>query len=668
MNRVFWSVVMAGLLACNWAASAQNVKSPSATAFPRINVLSYKIDADLFPDDHDVKVDAVVEFETLEPTDRVIFGLSKGIETQKVLDERGEVLEHAHESSESLIQIKFGATLPAGTVRRLRFSYTGNFEKLTTFKRTGAEGFAYIGNEGTYLLYPAKWIPISGYLVDRARVELNLTVPLGFVVVSSGTLKKVTTKGITETFTWVSDREILPGAVIAARLFEKSVSKSGVNLVFYLEEKFIGEAEKFSTELEKVFNYYQGKFGKYPFGAALQIVQVDDSVRDLAGAAGVLFVQRKDLEARAFPVQLVARRLAYQWWLHALYPKTVGDLWLGEGFAYYSPALFFEEKVSSESFQNELVELAILALKFEGRGPIAQGSALGYAGDTYESIVAGKGAWVLHMFRTLLGDENFFKLLSQFFAQYEFKTVSIDDFQNLAAGYSKQDLRWFFTQWIQSAGVPEFTIEYISVKTKSGFKVRGAVKQDLDLFRMPVEIEIETKGKKEYQTIQVQGKSSPFEFETFTMPLRVAVDPKNRILRNADSLRLSVHLAMGKKLSDKGEFVDAIREFTEATKLDPRSSLAHYYMAETFYEQYNLQSAANSFRDALNGDLKPKWLEVWSHIYMGKIYDILGQRERAKAEYNKAINLKDDHLGAQSEADKYLNVPFTRERNPQNPS
>ena len=81
-----------------------------------------------------------------------------------------------------------------------------------------------------------------------------------------------------------------------------------------------------------------------------------------------------------------------------------------------------------------------------------------------------------------------------------------------------------------------------------------------------------------------------------------------------------------------------------------------------FYEQFNLQSAANSFRDALNGDKAPPWIEVWSYIYLGKIYDILGQRQRAMAEYNKAINTKDDTNGAQAEAKKWLATPFTRER------
>jgi tetratricopeptide (TPR) repeat protein len=115
-------------------------------------------------------------------------------------------------------------------------------------------------------------------------------------------------------------------------------------------------------------------------------------------------------------------------------------------------------------------------------------------------------------------------------------------------------------------------------------------------------------------------------------------------------------------LKQKGNYVEAIRAYENALRMNPRRSLAHFQLAEVFYEQFNLQSAANSFRDALNGDRDPKWIEVWCYIYLGKIYDILGQRQRAMAEYTKAINTKDDTNGAQEEAGKWLAAPFTRER------
>jgi hypothetical protein len=79
-----------------------------------------------------------------------------------------------------------------------------------------------------------------------------------------------------------------------------------------------------------------------------------------------------------------------------------------------------------------------------------------------------------------------------------------------------------------------------------------------------------------------------------------------------------------------------------------------------FFLQRTYQSAVNMFREALSGDLEPKWIEVWAHINMGKIFDLTGQRERAVNEYNLAIRTKDNTQGAQEEAAKYLKAPYER--------
>jgi tetratricopeptide (TPR) repeat protein len=104
-----------------------------------------------------------------------------------------------------------------------------------------------------------------------------------------------------------------------------------------------------------------------------------------------------------------------------------------------------------------------------------------------------------------------------------------------------------------------------------------------------------------------------------------------------------------------------VRAFEQAIKIDPKRSIAHYRLAEVFFEQMNLQASANTFRDALNGDKEPKWIEVWCYVYIGKIYDILGQRQRALAEYSKALNTKDNTNGALDEARKWTAVAFSRE-------
>src|ERR1700733_1314108 len=84
------------------------------------------------------------------------------------------------------------------------------------------------------------------------------------------------------------------------------------------------------------------------------------------------------------------------------------------------------------------------------------------------------------------------------------------------------------------------------------------------------------------------------------------------------------------------------------------SSLAHYRSGEAYLQEDNLQSAANEFREALNGDLDPAWTEVWSHIQLGRIFDVSGQHDRALNEYRQAARTGDNTNGALDEVNNYL--------------
>ncbi len=657
MKRALISLAFTLILAAGGLAQEREPEAAPA------DVLSYSIDAELVPENHELKASARVTFKVLRPADRLSFMLNRNLEVEQVLDEKGGVLDYEQDPGAGTVNVLFGRRAAPGEVVTIKLSYAGTFER-GAFQRERNEGIAYIGHEGSYLLHAARWVPLLSIGGDTATFEIRATAPLGVTVVGPGQPGPVKTQGIKETFTWISNREISGASIVAARYFEKTHDLGERRLVFYLQEKHLEHIQRYAETFEKAFAFYEKEFGVYSLGNEIKLVEVADAVVDKSGSAGLVFVNSKDLEPGRPLDQPLARALGYQWWLHMTGPESEADLWLSDALAYYSAALYAERQ-GEEAFQNALTDLAILALKFEGRSSISRALETGYGSETYEGIVAGKGAWTLHMLRKVLGDEKFAALIKglRSGSGSDSAALSRSELEQQAGTAFGGNISWFFVQWVDSIGVPDFKVEYLTLKTKDGYKVRGTIKQDLDLFRMPVEIEIETKGgKKEYTVINVQGKNSNFEVEAKALPIKVQVDPRNSVLRNSDSLKVSVHIAKGRRLFERGEFVEAIREFNEAIRLEPRSSLAHFYLAETFYEQWNNQSAANSFRDALNGDLKPKWVEVWSYIYLGRIFDILGQRERARAEYNKAINTKDDTFGAQAEAEKYLNQPFSRQR------
>jgi tetratricopeptide (TPR) repeat protein len=182
----------------------------------------------------------------------------------------------------------------------------------------------------------------------------------------------------------------------------------------------------------------------------------------------------------------------------------------------------------------------------------------------------------------------------------------------------------------------------------------------MDTFRMPVEIRIETDGNPEEKRIDVVGTSSEFSVESFGKPRTVVLDPNSRLLRYSTRMRVAVAIRRGEMFVETGNFAEALKEYQRALDAQRASSLANYRIGEVFFMQDNYQSAANAFREALNGDLEPKWVEVWAHINLGKIFDTTGQRERARNEFQLALRTKDNTQGAQEEAAKYIDQAYKR--------
>lgn len=631
---------------------------------PRIEIRDYRIEATLIPDVHELEAAAAITFKSLEPIDSITFDMSDNLSVHRVLDSEGVELDFDRNStSPGSLTVRFSRTLAGGSTATIRIQYRGGFDR-DRFSRIYSrdDSSAYIGMEGIYLLYSAKWIPILRFLTDRAPTSLEVTVPLGMTVIGAGVQSPVVTKGIHEVFGWTAKTPVLPGSIVAGNYSQKRLNIEDYRIDCYSSGQKLDSMQKAAETAVRILDFYHKAYGPPAAGRSFRLVEVDDRLSKQPGMMGTIFVTRSELARPTPPVRELARRIAYQWWQETVGIRDTGDLWLVDGMAYMSAAEYMGKVEGPEAYKEEIENLAVLALKFEKKSAVRVGLDLGYLTDEYESVVAGKGAWILNMLRGLMGDAEFNTMVRQYFHSHAGKAGGSSAFQKLAESAHGKELGWFFTQWVDTVGVPELETDYVVFKTATGFRVSGTVKQDRDLFRMPVEVGVVADGKQETKTIELKGKSTSFDLNSRTMPKQVVLDPNNKILRDSKELQTSVQLSIGNDLKESGSFVEAIRAYERALDLNPHRSLVHFRLAEVFYEQFNLQSAANSFRDALNGDKDPKWVEVWCYIYLGKIYDILGQRQRAMAEYTKAVNTKDDTFGAQAEASKWLAAPFTRER------
>ncbi|MBN2242755.1 MAG: hypothetical protein JW793_08690 [Acidobacteria bacterium] len=657
--KIFLALVAAGAVPAFYAQSGG-----ASFSRPAIAVQQYRIEAALIPDTHEIEAAATIQFLPEETTDYIVLELNENLWVRKVLNAQGIELEFEDGAlGPGILTVLFPKPLEAGTDASVRIEYKGGFDR-DPYSRIYSrdESSAYLGMEGSYLMYGAKWIPVDGLMASRAPTTMEVTVPLGLTVIGPGSRQPVITRGVSETFVWKADTPILPGSIIAGQYFQRDSRFGDLTLECFAKTENLQAIQEAAETVAGILDHYREIYGPSASGSRYRLVEVDDRLRNQHGMLGTIFITRSELARPSESRRNLARRAAYQWWQETVGVKSAADLWLADGMAYYSAARYLLKQNGADAYREEIEALAILALKFESASAVRDGVGLGYRTDRYESVVAGKGAWVLNMLRGLLGDSEYDDLVRRYIRECSDTGGSTEEFERMAESLYGKELGWFFTQWLDATGIPSLESDYVVYKTPDGFRVTGVVKQDRDLFRTPVEVALISGDRKLIEWIELNGRSSSFDITSFSYPEKIVLDPDKKLLRDSSELRASVQLALGNDRKDQGDYIGAIRAYEGALKINGQRSLAHFRLAEIFYEQFNLQSAADSFRNALNGDMDPKWIEVWCYIYLGKIYDILGQRQRAMAEYTKAVNTKDDTLGAQAEASKWLNAPFVRKR------
>jgi len=179
---------------------------------------------------------------------------------------------------------------------------------------------------------------------------------------------------------------------------------------------------------------------------------------------------------------------------------------------------------------------------------------------------------------------------------------------------------------------------------------------------MPVDLRVETDGKTEDQKIDVVGTDSQYVVDTFGRPRHIVIDPGDWVLKSSPDLQVRIAILKGQQLVAQNDLTGALAEYQKALEANPQSSLADYRIGEVLFTQRNFQSSVNYYRDALRGDGEPRWTEVWSHIALGKIFDITGQRDRAVNEYRLAVQTNDNTQGAVNEARASMQTPYKCQR------
>jgi hypothetical protein len=711
------TLVTAFLLAALAAQSAhaQAVPPPpgaqaAATRTVLFRAVTYDVRAGLDPDRQMLAAVATVTFEAVQAARVVEAELNANLRIKQILGSAGAAMPFERIPLSPKVTIPLATPLATGERITLTFEYEGPLAD-TEVVLAGGTRHAYIGEEGAYLLLSARWFPLTNYPANRWTGSFEITVPQIWTVTGTGaagepriatTAPVATPPPVPEqpqrprrpgqpapqptapeqaepagqprtTYPFRIEAPAAAGTFVAGPIQMVPVSAEGVSVSVFMPVGATETAREYGEAAAKALTFFSADFGPLA-DPSLTLVQLPNvaAVPQGDSGPGLILVSARQW-TRDVNYRLLARLVATQWWGQRIRPASADDLWLSDGLARYSEGLYVRHLAGEEGFNRALEDFAVGALMYEDAAPLGQAGRLEPFTAEYRAVVENKGATVFHMLRGQMGDENFSALLRDYFARFNGRSVTIADFQRLAqqkmdapAVGQPLNLTPFFSQWMNSTGIPDFRLEYTVLRMAKGFKIVGKVRQDLETFRMRVGVKVETEGNPEEATIDVVGTESDFTIETFGRPKPggIILDPHNHLLKGGPRLRVRAAISRGEFFAEQGKYYEAIQEYQSALERQKNSSLAHFRMAEAFFYQKNYQAAAQAFRDAIDGDREPKWIEVWGHIYIGKIFDITGQRERALNEYERARATNDDTGGAQAEVERLIKEPYAEPGRP----
>jgi tetratricopeptide (TPR) repeat protein len=638
----------------------------------------YDVTATLDPASQSIFAVAKVDFHAYEVSSVVRVELHPNLNVSEVKTAAGKTLSAARDNlNPLLLSVNLPSAAAANSTVTLTFTYTGPLVNEDNSPVPGVR-LASIYKDGAYLLLPARWFPLTAYPANRYTGTFRLTVPDTFAVAGTGkslspspVAAKSAAEGGRLLYVFECPSAAPNGSFVAGPLQLNAKQSEGVSVNVYAPRSASANAGDFANSIARSVNAFSDLFGALPAEPEFTVAQIPDGgLREFSGP-GLLVLAQRAWEPKIND-RVIARLVASQWWGNHVLPATRGDVWISDGLSRYSEALYAEQSSGKEAGLRAVDDFAVGALMNEEAAPISQAARLVPFTSDYRSVVMNKGAMLFHMLRAQMGDVAFKSLLHSFYATYAGKTATNAEFQQMAIqqaqaaikpGQTPPNLSGFFAQWLNSTGVPDFKLEFVVYRTPKGFRVVGKISQPLDTFSMPVQLRIDTEGNPEIKTVEVTGTESTFTVETFGRPKPggIKIDPNNLVLKGNSGLRARAAIARGEELAETGRYYDAIQQYQKALNIQPGRPLANFRMGEAFFYQKNYQAAANAFRESLQSVPEPseKWTEVWGHLYLGMIFDLLGQRERAVNEYSKAKQTNDNTGSAQETADRYLKKPYS---------
>ena len=458
------------------------------------------------------------------------------------------------QQSNDKLSIEIGEKLLEGSRFYLVIKYSANGTK-------PPDGFIFIESEN-HPAYQAwtqgeaiasnKWFPCIDHPQVKFPREVSVIVPDNFIVISNGERDIVDqdVKGEKKKkYVWQESRPItayVTSIVIGdfAQL-PKENYKARIPLIYYVPHGREADGLKLFKNTSKMMEFFESFLKtKYPYDKYAQVTVDDFEYEGMENTTcttlttSILPDEKTIRDSNTYDTVIV-HELAHQWFGDLVTAKDWQHIWLNESFASYSEALYYQHAFGDDEFYNYMIG----KLDDYLGGNVSTAHKVPLVTKDYDTPLDmfsyartyQKGAWIVHMLRYLLGDEDFKNSLTAYFDLFKHRAAETEDLRRIFEQNSSQSLQQFFDQWIYQAGHPDINAVFAIDNSTINLKIQQIQTYE---FHFPLEILIvfqtdNTTEKKIEDILLISNKQVE---KSYSIPVgaiikRIAIDPYLKILK-----------------------------------------------------------------------------------------------------------------------------------------
>ncbi len=374
---------------------------------------------------------------------------------------------------------------------------------------------------------------------QKTTEEIYMTVPSKYVTLSNGRMvsQKKNTDG-TRTDYWKMDLPHSPYLFFMG-VGDYTIVKDkykNIPVNYYVEKEYASVAKKIFGETPAMIALYE-KLTGVPFAWPKydQIVGRDYVSGAMENTTATLHQESAYQNARELVdgnswEDVIAHELFHQWFGDLVTTESWSNITLNESFASYGETLWNEYRYGKDAGEAHIEKERqdYLSNPANAKKDLVR-FYYNNKEDVFDQVSYPKGATILYMLRSYVGDSAFFKSLNLYLNTYKFKNAEAHQLRLAFEEVTGQDLNWFWNEWYFGDGQPDINIDY----AYSDGKARVVIEQTQagNLFKMPIAIDVYSEGanKKRYH-VWIENKADTFYFPSVKKPSSINVDADKVLL------------------------------------------------------------------------------------------------------------------------------------------